>query len=250
MTQLTVAVVGAGPGLGLAVARRFAREGYAVALIARRRESLDQMVAELRAEGVTAEGFVADITDGSALEAALKAAKERFGPIGVLEFSPVPSPDGDASMFTPTGLDRETMDRLHRLIILGAITCVRAVLPDMQAAGSGSIFLTTSGSAHHVMPVYTPIGMVMAALRSYALCLNEVLSGEGIYVGTVCISVLIRPGDAIGDPAALADRFYRLHQQRDVAEEIVVSSVDPNALHDKDMAERGIDWQRPEEVVG
>lgn len=245
MANDTIAIVGAGPGLGLAIARRFGREGFKVALIARRRESLDRLAADLRSNGIAAEGFAADIGDEQALAAALASARERLGPIGVLEFSPVPSPEGDEAMFTPTGLDRATMDRLHRLIILGAITSVRAVLPDMRASGGGSIFLTTSGSAHHIMPVYTPIGIVMAGLRSYALCLNEVLANEGVYAATVCISVLIRPGDPIGDPAALADRYYRLHLERTTAEEIVADSIDPNLLHDRDMAERGIEWTRP-----
>jgi len=248
MAQSTVAIIGAGPGLGLAIARRFGREGHPVALIARRRESLDSMVAALRAEGITAEGFVADIGDERALRDAITSARARLGPIGVLEFSPVPAPEGDEAHFTPTGLDRATMDRLHRLIILGAITSVQSVLREMEAAGGGTILLTTSGSAHHIMPVYTPIGMVMAGLRSYALCLNEVLASRGIHVATVCISVLIRPGDPVGDPDRLADRYYRLHRQRDAAEEIVVSEIDPNQLHDRDMAERGIDWQRPEEA--
>lgn len=248
MRQSTAVIVGAGPGLGLAVARRFGQAGHPVALIARRRSSLDAMVSQLESEGIAARGFVADIADEAALESAIAGARAAFGPIGVLEFSPVPSPEGDDARFSPTGLDRATMDRLHRLVILGAITCVRAVLPDMEASGSGTILLTTSGSAHHVMPVYTPVGMVMAALRSYALCLHEVLRGRNIHVATVCMGVLIRPGDPLGDPGALAGRYYRLHRHRDVAEEIVSSDIDPNDLHDRDMAERGRDWRRPEDT--
>lgn len=246
VTKPVIAIVGAGPGLGLAVARRFGQAGYAAALIARRQGALDLMVAELNGEGILAQGFVADIIDEAALKRALQEARSSLGPISVVQFSPVPAPEGDGSEYTPTGLDRATMDRLHKLVILGAITTVREVLPAMQSSGGGSIFLTTSGSAHHVMPVYTPVGMTMAGLRSYGLCLHEVLQAAGVYVATVCIGVLIRKGDPVGDPAVLADHYFRLHKERAVAEEMIFDSADLNALHDRDMAERGLEWRRPE----
>lgn len=90
------------------------------------------------------------------------------------------------------------MARLQNAQVLGAVTCVQEVLPEMLTRGDRAIFLTTSGSAFHVMPVYTPIGIVMAGLRSYALCLNEVLADKGIYAGTVCLGVLIRKDDPLG----------------------------------------------------
>ncbi|WP_218961939.1 SDR family NAD(P)-dependent oxidoreductase [Actinomyces ruminis] len=63
----TIAIVGGGPGLGRAVARRFGREGFDVALISRSREHLDERVAALSADGVNARGYVADGRDGEAL---------------------------------------------------------------------------------------------------------------------------------------------------------------------------------------
>lgn len=246
MASKTVAVIGAGPGLGLSIARRFGREGFRAALVARRAASLDDLVATLAKEGVEAAGFVGDVSDEASLNAALAAVRERFGAIDVLEFSPLPSPEGDAVKFGAMELDRGTADRLHRLQVLGAVSCVQNVLPDMLAKGDGGIFITTSGSAHHVMPVYTPVGMVMAASRSYALCLNDVLLKKGIFAGTVCISVLIRPGDADGDPDRIADIYFDMYKKRDRAEVIVASGVDPNLLHDRDMEERGIEWRRPD----
>lgn len=246
MSSGTVVVVGAGPGFGLSIGRRFGKAGYRVALIARRQSALDELVATLAGEGIEAEAFLADAGDSKALRAALESIKARFGSIDVLQFSPLPGPQDDAEYFAATKLNEATINRLHNLIVAGAVNCVQTVLPDMLARGSGSILLTTSGSAHHIMPVYTPVGMVMAALRSYALCLNEELSGRGVFVGTMCISVLIRPGDADGDPDLLADRYFQMHSSHQPAELIVTSGVDPNQLHDRDMEERGVDWQRPE----
>jgi NAD(P)-dependent dehydrogenase (short-subunit alcohol dehydrogenase family) len=245
MPGKTLVVVGAGPGLGLEIARRFGRERFNIALIARRRESLDGLVARLSEDGIRAEGFVADVGDETALKSAFGGIRLRFGRIDVLEFSPVPAPEGDADKYSPLTLDRATMDRLHRVQILGAITCVQEILPEMLERGDGTILLTTSGSALHVMPVYTPVGIVMAGLRSYALCLNEVLAKKGIYAATVCIGVLIRKGDPFGDPAHIAGVYFNMFKTRNRAEQVIYAGNDLNVLHDEDMAQRGVTWERP-----
>src|SRR5947209_4300883 len=84
----TIAIVGAGPGMGLAIARTFGRNGFAVALLARHHGNLDGLVAQLAQEGVTAAGFVADVADRPSLVRAFGAVKQWFGPVDVLEFSP------------------------------------------------------------------------------------------------------------------------------------------------------------------
>lgn len=75
----TLAIIGGGPGLGLALARRFGAEGHAVALISRSRKKLDTLVAEL--PGVTTRGFGANVQDPKALAAALEQAAAELGPI-------------------------------------------------------------------------------------------------------------------------------------------------------------------------
>ncbi|WP_433653962.1 SDR family NAD(P)-dependent oxidoreductase [Nocardia sp. CA-128927] len=87
----TFVVVGAGPGLGSAAARRFGHEGHPVGLIARSAGNLDKIAADLIAEGITAATESADVTDENALTVALGALRERLGPIEVVLFSPRPS---------------------------------------------------------------------------------------------------------------------------------------------------------------
>ena len=87
----TLAIVGAGPGIGRAVGSRFGREGYRVALIARNEERLAQRVDELAGEGIDAAAFQADVTDRLAITSAVEAIVDRWGPIDVLEYSPLPS---------------------------------------------------------------------------------------------------------------------------------------------------------------
>jgi NAD(P)-dependent dehydrogenase (short-subunit alcohol dehydrogenase family) len=95
----TAVIVGAGPGPGRAIAHRFAAEGFGIALISRRTETLERLVDSLADTGVRAEGFAADVTDRPTLVKAFDAVMAPFGPIEVLEYSPAPSKPG----VTPNG---------------------------------------------------------------------------------------------------------------------------------------------------
>jgi NAD(P)-dependent dehydrogenase (short-subunit alcohol dehydrogenase family) len=83
----TIAIVGAGPGLGRSSAKIFGGHGFTIALISRSKDKLDTLVAELAASGITALGFPADVADHAALAAALRQAAAEFGGIDVLEYS-------------------------------------------------------------------------------------------------------------------------------------------------------------------
>ena len=89
----TIAIVGAGSGVGASVASRFGREGFRVALLSRNQEKLDGMAAELKEQNITARGFAVDVRDSAALQVALHAASSELGPIEVLQYSPIPHRD-------------------------------------------------------------------------------------------------------------------------------------------------------------
>src|ERR1700710_2047503 len=91
MTSL--AIVGAGSGLGAAVARRFGAEGYSVGLLSRHRGRLEALAADLASEGVHAAAFPADVRSPAWLTAALEQVTETLGPIEVLQYSPLPQKD-------------------------------------------------------------------------------------------------------------------------------------------------------------
>jgi short chain dehydrogenase len=107
-----IAIVGAGPGLGLSVARRSGREGFTVALISRSAANLERLAAELAASGIEAAGFAADVRDRRSLTAALSATAERSGPVDVLEYSPAPH---GAPPEAHAGLDPAPGDDVQRL---------------------------------------------------------------------------------------------------------------------------------------
>lgn len=86
----TLAIVGAGAGLGLAIAKLFGRNGFRVALIARNKAKLDILTPQLAALGIEAAGFAADLLDRPSLVEAFAQVTERYGAIDVLEYAPAP----------------------------------------------------------------------------------------------------------------------------------------------------------------
>jgi NAD(P)-dependent dehydrogenase (short-subunit alcohol dehydrogenase family) len=214
----TLAVVGAGPGLGMAIARRFGGHGHSVALLARNRDKLDTYVGELEGLGVTAAAFPADVTDRPALADALRRAEETLGPIDVLEYSPTPGP---SSIAPPLEMTAENTQPQLEIALHGAIAAVQAVLPGMRERGSGALLFTTGASSWNLTPMMGNAGVALAALRNYAHGLHEFLAPEGIYVGHVCVDLLILPNAGeVGDdaimahPNAVAAYHWQLYEDR------------------------------------
>lgn len=210
-----MAIVGAGAGLGMSIARRFGREGYRIGLIARRQAALDECVGRLAADGIVAAAFVADIGHADQLTAALAGVEQRLGPIDALEFSPMPF----TAMPTFTAAGTTVDDVMHhvRIQTLGAVVSAQHVLPGMLERRRGTLLFTTGLSAVVPFPLLTPIGIAMSGVRNYARCLHQELAPSGIYAGTVSIGTGIRPGTP-GDPDIIAELYWQLHLQRDRAD--------------------------------
>ncbi|MFI7121738.1 SDR family NAD(P)-dependent oxidoreductase [Amycolatopsis sp. NPDC049868] len=213
----TLVVVGAGPGLGMGVARAFGRRGFRVGLIARTQSRLDALVAELAGLGVSAAGFAADIRDRAALAAAMDAARDALGPVDVLEYSPSPS----GPITTAVRSTVESVTAQFELNVAGAVTAVGKVLPDMRARGAGTLLLTTGVSSTIPAPFLANVGAAMAGLRNWAHALHAELRPEGIHVATVTIASGVVPGGGEADPDAIGARYYRLYRQPDRVEEVI-----------------------------
>lgn len=84
----TIAIVGAGPGLGLSLAKTFGRHGFRIALVSRTQKKLDQYAEQLNKMGIEAQGLAADITNKMQLTKVFQEIKNTFGTIDVVEFSP------------------------------------------------------------------------------------------------------------------------------------------------------------------
>ncbi|GAA4672161.1 SDR family NAD(P)-dependent oxidoreductase [Streptomyces youssoufiensis] len=221
----TLAIVGAGPGMGLAVARTFGSRGFDVALIARTREKLDTLVAQLGQEDITAAAFPADILDRVSLVDALEAAEARFGGIDVLEYSPAPhSSVPGLTLATPSEV---TVDNLQPMIeygFYGAVAAARVALPAMRAAGAGTLLFTTGGGSVDPVPMFGNANAAQAALRNWVVNLNKELAGSGVHAAHVAINVWIGGGGPEGGPTAtpeqIAPLYWDLHEHRDRSEAV------------------------------
>ncbi|WP_249999214.1 SDR family oxidoreductase [Actinoplanes sp. M2I2] len=207
----TIAIIGAGPGLGAAVARRFGAEGFGIALVARDQQKLDGLAADLTAQGHTARGYAADVRDTGALTAALDRAAEDLGPVEVLQYSPLPHQD-----FLRPLLETTTDDLLAAVefSILGPVTAVRRVLPGMRELGRGSVLFVNGGSGARPNPRVAGTSIAFAGEGAYAAMLHDTLASDGIHVGQLIVPGAITPGHPTHDPDVLAGRLWDMHTGR------------------------------------
>lgn len=208
----TFALVGAGPGLGLATARRFGAAGHTVALISRSAENLDALTAELARDGVRAGGFTADVLDIESLTTALYAAAADLGPIEILQYSPVPRADFMKPVLD-TGAD--DLDAPLRFSVKGPVAAVNAVLPGMRALGRGTLLFVNGGSAARPHPDRAGTSIAFAAESAYARMLHDTLAPENIHVAQLIVPGAIRPDAEHSSPDVLAGRLYDIHRTRD-----------------------------------
>jgi NAD(P)-dependent dehydrogenase (short-subunit alcohol dehydrogenase family) len=192
-------VIGAGPGIGLAVARRFAAEGFSVGLISRDELDLSALAAKLP----SARYAVADAGD----EAALTPALRKFGPASVLVYNVSAGRPG-----LPTSLERAGLIADFDVNVGGLLVAVRETVPAMRIAGKGSIFITGGGLALTPMAQLSAVSVGKAAQRSLAFSLAEELEPAGIHVATVTVCGFVRPGTHF-DPDTIAGEYWRLHTQ-------------------------------------
>jgi NADP-dependent 3-hydroxy acid dehydrogenase YdfG len=207
---MSLVIVGAGPNLGQAVARRFGREGFAAGLISRDQAKLDDLASQLEADGITAAGAAADIRDADALTGAIATLGERLGPVEVLEYSPLP-----AKEFMKPILETSVDDVRGPLefSVLGAVAAVQAVVGPMREAGRGTILFTTGGAAINPYPERAGVGISFAGEVAYARMLHEELADDGVHVAHTAIGGQIAPG-ADHEPDDVAEVIWRHHSER------------------------------------
>jgi NAD(P)-dependent dehydrogenase (short-subunit alcohol dehydrogenase family) len=195
----TAVVAGVGPGLGAAVARRFAREGCRVALLARTESFLTDLAAELDGEG---EGLAVptDLTDATAVESAFETVREAFGPTDVLVYN--------ASGAAWKGVADIGLDEFDDALAAGprgAFCCARAAAADMTGRGGTMVF---TGATTSIRGKENALGFSAAkfGVRGMAQSLARELGPEGVHVAHVVLDGTIRPpGAEPGDPATSLD---------------------------------------------
>jgi len=199
-------LVGAGPGLGMAVARRFAEGGYRVTLVARSTDGLRNLADSLADTGAQIDTAAADASDPEGLATRMAELYSEQGAPGLIIYNAV--------MGAPDTLLDSTAEHLqtaYTVDVIGAIVVTQVAARAMRAAGSGTIIVTGGGFADHPIPALATVSLGKAALRSAATMLGADLEPDGIRVATLTIMGQIVSGTAF-DPENIAKRYWEVVQ--------------------------------------
>ncbi|WP_433959234.1 SDR family NAD(P)-dependent oxidoreductase [Cytobacillus horneckiae] len=207
----TIAIIGAGPGLGLSLAKKFGSNGFNVALVSLHEDTLIPLVNELKSLNIAAKYYVTDVRDLEKLGLTLKQVESDFGNIDVVEFSPYA---GQQMFRNVLEMKIEDVEEQYKMQVLPAIKLVQTVLPSMEEKGSGAILFNSGISAVHPIPQLGNAGIACSGLRNYAQNLHNVLKEKSIFVGFVAVATLIKKGTE-GDPDLIADTWYDLYIKQD-----------------------------------
>ena len=226
----SIAVFGAGPGLGQAVARRYAREGYDVILVARRRDQLERLAKDLASGGATVHVISADLSDTGAVPALAEQVRTQVGHLDALYYAPTP----DGGFVPAADLTAELARDYMPLIFYTMLDLVEQFLPGMLERGDGAILTAQGASTLHGLPNMSGPGPAQAAQRNYLQSLDAELSGQGIYLGMLYIGAVIedsafhtwtmttdggaRAWGPTVRPGHLADLLWNMHTTKGPAE--------------------------------
>jgi short-subunit dehydrogenase len=228
----SIAVFGAGSGLGQAVAHRYAREGYAVVLVARRRAPLDRLAKDLTSAGATAHVITADLADTAAISTLAERTRAKVGNLDAFYYAPTP----DGGFVPAANLTPHYAQDFMPLSFYTLLALVQEFLPHMLAQGDGAILTAQGASSVRGLPNMSGPGPAQAAQRNYLQSLHAEVAEKGVYIGMLYIGAAIEhsafhtemekakaAGDPVwemptADPAHLADLLWSMHATKGQAE--------------------------------
>jgi len=209
----SIMIIGAGPGIGQAVARRFGREGWQIVLTGRSAERLASLTAELEADGITAHAVPADATDPAALRAAVAKAEALTGGLTAVHFNAGVVRNQD--LFSMS--DAEIASDLAIDVTAGFNT-IRAATEQFGVRG-GTILVTGGGLGVHPSADWAVLGAAKAALRNMVQGLAEPLAEKGIRIRLSTVATLVSPGSE--EARGAAEVFWTLANDPSAAWEAV-----------------------------
>jgi len=234
----SIGVFGAGPGLGRAVAYRYARAGYDVVLVARRQDALERLAGDLRRDlagalpdGAAVHVLAADLSDTAAVPGLAEQIRAQVGHLDALYYAPTPG-----SGFVPAvDLTAQRARDYMPLIFYTLLDLVAQFLPHMLEQGDGGILTAQGASTLHGLPAMSGSGPAQAAQRNYLQSLHAEVGGKGVYVGMLYVGAVIEDSafhawtTAAGegttrdwgptvDPDHLADLLWTMHNAKSPTE--------------------------------
>ncbi|MGD0288573.1 MAG: SDR family NAD(P)-dependent oxidoreductase [Candidatus Binataceae bacterium] len=211
-------VTGVGPGLGAALARRFAHT-YAVAILARRADYLKALAEELRPGGATVLDLACDVGNLAQLTAAFRTIRDDLGEPDVLLYNA-----GTGSWGTVTEITPEQYEKDWRVNAYGAFVAAKEVVPAMVARGRGAILFTGATAGVKAGAKSISFGPAKFAMRGLAQSLARDLGPKGVHVAWINVDGSIdipgargrKPTLNDGDflkPEAIAETYWHLAHQ-------------------------------------
>ncbi|QJD86036.1 SDR family NAD(P)-dependent oxidoreductase [Cohnella herbarum] len=218
MSKQLLVIVGAGPGVSAAVARKFGSEGFRIALIARNQASLDALSKELRDRDIDTYSVTADASKTESIQEAFKDIREQYGVPDALLYNAAA-----ISASKVTQLDEQRLIDDFKVSVVGALTSVKQVAADFAERKEGTILITGGGLALHPNPDYASLSIGKAGVRSLAYSLAQELKPHNVYVGTVTIGGYVSKGTFF-DPDRIAEEYWNLYLKRDEVEFVFAES--------------------------
>jgi len=215
MTNPVCVISGVGPGTGSALARRFARGGHRVAMLARN----PQRLAELERELPYSKGYACDVSDAAQVEATADRIERDLGMPTTLVHNAVGGAFGSFLEIDPAVLNRN-----FQVNTMGLLFLARRLTPAMISAGSGNVIVTGNTSALRGKPSFAGFAPTKAAQRILAESMARELGPKGVHVAYIIIDAVIdvpwtrerfkdRPDDFFIKPDAIAEEAWHLTQQ-------------------------------------
>jgi NAD(P)-dependent dehydrogenase (short-subunit alcohol dehydrogenase family) len=220
--SVLVVGVGASMGLGAAIARRFARGGYPVAVAGRNAEKLAGVLDELKASGATAVSAVGDASIAADAQRFVEAA-ESLAPLALAVHnagSNRPSP-----FLKLSESEFETHWREH---CLGGFQVGQAAVPALLKRGGGTLIYTGASGSLRGKANFAPFAAAKAGVRALAQSLAREFGPQGVHVGHVVVDggiegerlLTFRPQlkeqrgpDGMLNIDAIAEAYWTLHHQ-------------------------------------
>jgi NAD(P)-dependent dehydrogenase (short-subunit alcohol dehydrogenase family) len=216
VSERACVVTGVGPGTGAALVRRFAADGYRVAMLARDADRIERLSREIPG----AHAFPVDVADLDALRATLARVRAQLGVPRVLLHNAVAGGFGSYESVKP-----EDLEHRFRVNVTSLLVLAQELAPGMIEAGGGAIAVTGNTSAWRGKPAFAGFAPTKAAQRSLAESLARTLGPKGVHVAYLVIDAVIdvpwtrraypdRPDAFFIRPDGIADAVHHVvHQE-------------------------------------
>ena len=208
MTKKNIVVVGAGKGLGNAVARLFGNNDFRVILISRNLERLNGYKTEFEKENIETYVYAADCEKPQTLESVFSEIQNKFGVIDVLVYNAAILEGG-----VPTSFDNDNFIRHYQTDVASALLCTKLVINKQKEQKCGVILFTGGILGDNPAKEFSGISVGKAALKALGKTLHDELKEKGIFVGLITVCDVISPNTK-HSPQLIAEKYWEMYQSR------------------------------------